>query len=68
MAIRNGGGMGCYLLWSRGTGRTYVGATVNMARRKRQHNGELVGGSDIVIDMFQSGELKTMLENAANKG
>ena len=31
-------------------------------------NGELVGGSDIVIDMFQSGELKTMLENAANKG
>jgi monothiol glutaredoxin len=31
-------------------------------------DGELVGGSDIVIDMFQSGELKTMLENAANKG
>lgn len=27
-------------------------------------NGELVGGSDIVIDLFQSGELKTMLENA----
>ena len=28
--------------------------------------GELVGGSDIMIDLFQSGELKTMLENAAN--
>lgn len=31
-------------------------------------NGELVGGSDIVIDMFQSGELKSLLENAANNG
>lgn len=29
--------------------------------------GELVGGSDIMIDMFQSGELKTLLENAANQ-
>lgn len=27
-------------------------------------NGELVGGSDIIIDLFQSGELKPMLENA----
>lgn len=27
-------------------------------------NGELIGGSDIVIDLFQSGELKPMLENA----
>jgi len=29
-------------------------------------NGELLGGSDIVIDMFQSGELKGLLENASN--
>ncbi|MDA3919464.1 MAG: Grx4 family monothiol glutaredoxin [Salinisphaera sp.] len=29
--------------------------------------GELVGGSDIVIEMFQSGELKTMLENAVSQ-
>lgn len=29
-------------------------------------NGELVGGSDIVIDLFQSGELKTMLEQAVS--
>ena|SRR5690625_1111848 len=28
-------------------------------------NGELVGGSDIIVDLFQSGELKTMLEQAA---
>lgn len=27
-------------------------------------NGELVGGSDIIIDLFQSGELKPMLEQA----
>lgn len=29
--------------------------------------GELVGGSDIMIDMFQSGELKTLLENAVGQ-
>lgn len=29
-------------------------------------NGELIGGSDIVIDLFQSGELKPMLKNAAS--
>jgi len=28
--------------------------------------GELIGGSDIVIDLFQSGELKPMLESAAD--
>lgn len=26
-------------------------------------NGELVGGCDIVCDMYESGELKTLLEN-----
>lgn len=30
-------------------------------------NGELVGGSDIIIDLFQSGELKPMLEEAVQK-
>lgn len=25
-------------------------------------NGELVGGADIMIEMFESGELKTMLD------
>ena len=27
--------------------------------------GELIGGSDIVIEMYQSGELKSMLEEAS---
>jgi monothiol glutaredoxin len=29
--------------------------------------GELIGGSDIVIDLFQSGELKPLLENAVSE-
>jgi monothiol glutaredoxin len=28
-------------------------------------NGEFVGGSDIMMEMYQSGELKKMLESAA---
>lgn len=28
-------------------------------------NGELIGGSDIVIEMYESGELKTLLAEAA---
>ena len=27
-------------------------------------NGELIGGSDIVLEMFQSGELKTLVGKA----
>ncbi len=30
-------------------------------------NGELVGGSDIIIDLYQSGELDKMLKEAASK-
>jgi len=30
-------------------------------------DGELVGGSDIIIELFQSGELKPMLEGAISK-
>jgi len=38
---------GCcvYLLKSETSNRTYVGFTVNMARRLRQHNGDLSGGA-----------------------
>jgi monothiol glutaredoxin len=30
-------------------------------------NGELVGGHDIALEMFQKGELKTLLQEAAGK-
>jgi monothiol glutaredoxin len=30
-------------------------------------NGELIGGCDIVVEMFQNGELKPLLEQAADK-
>ena len=30
-------------------------------------NGELIGGSDIVAEMYESGELKGLLEEAGNK-
>lgn len=30
-------------------------------------NGELLGGSDIIIDLFQSGELEPMLKDAAGQ-
>lgn len=35
----------CYLLFSENTQRTYVGATIDIHRRLRQHNGELKGGA-----------------------
>ncbi|MEM6817159.1 MAG: Grx4 family monothiol glutaredoxin [Pseudomonadota bacterium] len=28
-------------------------------------NGELIGGSDIIVEMYQSGELKTLLDGVA---
>ncbi|MCP5420718.1 MAG: Grx4 family monothiol glutaredoxin [Gammaproteobacteria bacterium] len=30
-------------------------------------NGELVGGCDITLELYQSGELKTLMENAVGK-
>lgn len=30
-------------------------------------NGELIGGCDITIDLFQKGELQTLAQNATNK-
>ncbi len=30
-------------------------------------NGELIGGSDIIVEMYESGELKTLLAEAGNR-
>ena len=35
----------CYMLISNDNKRTYIGSTVNIKRRLRQHNGEIVGGA-----------------------
>jgi len=35
----------CYLLISNDKKRTYIGSTVNIKRRLRQHNGEIKGGA-----------------------
>lgn len=34
-----------YMLHSPSSGRTYVGCTLNLAHRVRQHNGEISGGA-----------------------
>jgi putative endonuclease len=34
-----------YVLWSSALDRSYVGIAVDVARRVRQHGGELVGGA-----------------------
>ena len=31
-------------------------------------DGELVGGSDIIVELYENGELQKMLATAANKG
>lgn len=35
----------CYLLLSDDKNKTYIGATIDINRRLRQHNGEIVGGA-----------------------
>ncbi|WP_312466102.1 glutaredoxin family protein, partial [Stutzerimonas kunmingensis] len=30
-------------------------------------NGELVGGSDIILEMFENGELQTLIKSAVGK-
>tara|TARA_B100000073_G_scaffold348437_2_gene367275 strand:- start:2960 stop:3268 length:309 start_codon:yes stop_codon:yes gene_type:complete len=35
----------CYLLVGFGEKHTYIGSTININRRLRQHNGELCGGA-----------------------
>tara|TARA_X000000950_G_scaffold274079_1_gene358618 strand:+ start:652 stop:1050 length:399 start_codon:yes stop_codon:yes gene_type:complete len=45
-----------YLLKST-SGSTYIGATVNLERRLRQHNGEIVGGAISTSIKVKKGEL-----------
>ena len=45
-----------YLLEASPSGATYVGATVDVDHRLRQHNGELVGGAHATTMRVQRGE------------
>ena len=45
MAEANGSSSYCYLLVTEDGRHTYVGATVDLDRRLRQHNHELMGGA-----------------------
>ena len=45
-----------YLLESTHTKKTYIGATVDLNHRLRQHNGELVGGAKYTTGRVTQGE------------
>ena len=45
-----------YLLEASPSGKTYVGATVDLNHRLRQHNGELRGGAHATTALLQKGE------------
>ena len=46
-----------YLLEASPSGKTYVGATVNLDHRLRQHNGEIKGGAYATTALIQKGEI-----------
>jgi predicted GIY-YIG superfamily endonuclease len=45
-----------YLLVASSSGNTYVGATVNLDHRLRQHNGEIKGGAKATSIRVKLGE------------
>jgi predicted GIY-YIG superfamily endonuclease len=46
----------CYCLVRSDSGATYIGATVDMEHRLRQHNGELAGGAHYTSAALPSGK------------
>jgi predicted GIY-YIG superfamily endonuclease len=54
-----------YLLENSDNKRTYLGVTVNIVRRIRQHNGELAGGAKYTTSNKGQGTwiLKTIINN-----
>ena len=45
----------CYCLVREDSGATYIGATVNIDRRVRQHNGEIKGGATYTTSALKAG-------------
>jgi len=45
----------CYCLAREDSGATYIGATINMAHRIRQHNGEIKGGAHYTTSALAKG-------------
>jgi structure-specific endonuclease subunit SLX1 len=46
----------CYCLIRSDSGATYIGATMDMEHRLRQHNGELAGGAHYTSTALASGK------------
>lgn len=58
----------CYLLTAPGTFRTYIGITNDMAKRLRQHNGEIKGGAKYTTRYSNQWEKIMVVGEFAEKG
>lgn len=45
----------CYVLYNIDNNKTYVGYTINISRRLRQHNGEIKGGAKFTTRYVKTG-------------